>query len=193
MHDQIGQNLTAIGLNLNIIRALLPAHMEHALARINDSITLLEQTTRRTRDIMARLRPPVLDDYGLIAALEWHSKKFSTRTGIGVDICGDESLPRLTPEKEISLFRIAQEALTNVLKHAQATEVTITIESKDGNVRMLIRDNGIGFDHSELHWTEGSGNWGILNMTERARRSGGICSIESSVGHGTSVIVELPK
>src|SRR5688500_17039639 len=93
---------------------------------------------------MAELRPPMLDDYGLLPALHWYAKDFSRRTGVEVDVLGNEGADRLPPEMEIALFRIAQEALTNVAKHARATQVEIVLDHSDAQCLMTITDDGIG-------------------------------------------------
>lgn len=119
--------------------------------------------------------------------------QFSQRTGIKLDILGDETDSRLSPNVELALFRIAQEALNNVVKHAQAARVVLTIETDQDTLRLIISDNGTGFDQDLVaHPTEGRG-WGLMTMTERARAVGGHCRIESQHGQGTRVVVEVPR
>jgi two-component system sensor histidine kinase UhpB len=154
---------------------------------------LVEQTVVLIRDLLAELRPPELDDYGLLEALRWHGGKFSQRTNIAVEITGEEAPRRLDLSVEISLFRIAQEALTNVAKHAQAGRVMVIQEVDDGIVRLTIADNGVGFDVSDQENAKRSQGWGLITMTERASAAGGHCSIESQPGKGTRVIVEVPR
>ena len=194
LHDQVGQNLTALGINLNIIRAeAAPGASVSLLTRLDDSLSLVEQTTQRIRDVMVDLRPPVLDDYGLVAALKWYGRRFNQRTNIVMSVNGEEPSPRLSPHLENVLFRIAQEALTNVTKHAQAAKVEVTIEECSGIVSLIIADDGIGFDPA--HDAEGKGNqgWGIITMMERAEAEGGHCRIESRPVGGTQVIVEVKR
>jgi len=193
LHDDIGQNLTALSINLGVVKNQLPENMEFARSRIIDSLGLLKQTTEQLRNLMAKLRPPVLDDYGLLAALKWHAKKFAARAGITIETRGEEFSPRLSPDKEIIMFRIAQEALTNISKHAGATHAVITVESRDDKARMLICDNGAGFSPRGRDEAENVKGWGVLNMIERARNGGGSFAVESIVGKGACVIVELPK
>ncbi|GAF67315.1 unnamed protein product, partial [marine sediment metagenome] len=197
LHDQVGQNLTALGINLNIIRTQLPEETPPPVrSRLDDSLSLLEQTAERIRDVMANLRPPVLDDYGLVAALHWHGEQFAQRTDIAVAVEGEEPVPRLAARVENALFRIAQEALTNVAKHAQATQVTVTVEADDGTLRLIVADDGVGFDPSTtlraspapLAEPDGGRGWGLLTMTERAEAVGGRCRIESDPRQGTRVI-----
>ncbi len=196
LHDQVGQNLTALGLNLNLIRAQIPDDNSQALLlynRIDDSLMLTEQTTERIRDVMANLRPPVLDDYGLLAALRWYGKRFSSWGGFTVSVVGDELEPRAAPSVENTLFRIAQEAMTNVAKHAQATKVKISIDKDDTIMRMVIEDNGRGFDTSFLSESTRRQGWGLLSMMERAETINGHCIIESTPGQGTRIIVEVSQ
>ena len=194
LHDQVGQNLTALGINLNIIRAEASANASASLlSRLDDSLTLVEQTTQRIRDVMADLRPPVLDDYGLVAALKWYGRRFTLRTNIVMRVNGKELSPRLSPRLENVYFRIAQEALTNVTKHAQATMVIATVEERNGSVSLTIADDGIGFNPAHDAKGEGNQGWGIITMMERAEAEGGRCRIESGSEGGTRVIVEVNR
>lgn len=200
LHDQVGQNLTALGINLNIIRTQMPEEAAAPVrSRLDDSLSLVEQTAARVRDVMADLRPPVLDDYGLVAALHWYGEQFARRTDIATAVEGEEPVPRLAARVENALFRIAQEALTNVVKHAQATHVTVTVEVDGGTLRLVVADDGIGFDPSTTLRTSpaplaepaGGRGWGLLTMTERAEAVGGRCRIESDSRQGTRVVVEV--
>jgi two-component system sensor histidine kinase UhpB len=194
LHDQVGQNLTALGINLNIIRAEAPAGAPASLlSRLDDSLSLVEQTTQRIRDVMADLRPPVLDDYGIVAALKWYGRRFNQRTNIVMRVNGEEPSPRLSARLENVLFRIAQEALTNVSKHAQATKVVVTVEERNGSVSMIIADDGIGFNPAHDADGEGDHGWGIITMMERAEAEGGGCCFESGSEGGTQVIVEVNR
>ncbi len=188
LHDQVGQNLTALGLNLNLVRSLLPSAEEAVQGRLADSLSLVEQTTERIRNVMAELRPPVLDDYGLMAALRWYGEQFAFRSGIQVTVAGEEPNPRLPLAVEGALFRIAQEALNNVAKHARAGRVTVSLETTAEAVRMQVRDNGIGFARRGR-----PGGWGLLSMQERAEAVGGTCRVESLPHRGTTVTVEVPR
>ncbi len=194
LHDQVGQNLTALGINLNIIRSQMPDETAAPVrSRLDDSLSLVEQTAERIRDVMAELRPPVLDDYGLVAALHWYGQQFGRRTDIAIAVQGEEPVPRLAARVENALFRIAQEALTNVAKHAQATQVTMTVEVDGGTFRLVVADDGIGFDLAHPAEPDGGWGWGLLSMTERAEAVGGRCRIESDPRRGTRVIVEVER
>jgi glucose-6-phosphate-specific signal transduction histidine kinase len=176
LHDQLGQNLTALGINLNIIRARVGKEADTVSTRLDDSLSLIEETAERIRDLMGDLRPPVLDDYGLLAALHWYGEQFGRRTDI-----------------ETALFRIAQEALTNVAKHAQATQVRVVVETGPDMVRLVVSDDGIGFQHTDQPRRGAQGAWGLLTMNERAEAVGGRCQVDSSAGQRTRVIVEVPR
>jgi len=194
LHDQVGQNLTALGINLNIVQAQIPdASHSPARHRLDDSLSLVEQTTERIRDLMADLRPPVLDDYGLVAALRWYGEQFAARSGINVIIDGEEIQPRLSPRAEGALFRIAQEALTNVAKHAQASQATVAVKAGTDLLQMVITDNGLGFDPAQRSEPGERYGWGMLTMTERAAAIGGRFEVESQPGRGTRVVVEVPR
>ncbi|MCB9108905.1 MAG: PAS domain S-box protein [Anaerolineales bacterium] len=197
LHDQIGQSLTALDLNLNLISTQLAKPTSHVpdivRTRLEDSLTLVAQTAERIRDVMATLRPSVLDDYGIVAALRWYGNKLASRTEFYVKIDGDEITPRLATPVEDTLFRIAQEALTNVAKHAQAERVIIQVSSQNGRVRMAISDDGQGFDPASQMKPSEQQHWGLVTMIERTEALGGRCQIKSSVGQGTQVVVEVPR
>lgn len=194
LHDKVGQNLTAIAINLTILKGQLVDHaMESLLLRLDDCMSLVEETTERMRDVMVELRPAVLDDYGLLAALRWYGDKFSSRTKIAVHVEGKQNTERLEPSVENALFRIAQEALTNVAKHAEATTVTVRLDIDGGYATMTISDNGKGFTHVPSLRGKGVGSWGILTMRERAERVGGRFEIDSGGAIGTTVKVEVRR
>jgi len=194
LHDQVGQSLTALGINLNIIQTQIPDRAPDLLrSRVDDSLSLVEQTTEQIRDVMANLRPPVLDDYGLVAALNWYGEQFTRRNNIAIAVEGEEPVPRLDAQVENALFRIAQEALANAAKHAKATQVTVTIEVDNGNLRLIVVDDGIGFDLENLPSPDVGRGWGLLTMRERAEVLGGVFRIESRPGSGTRLIVEVAR
>jgi len=192
LHDGVGQNLIALGMNLHSLRNPLTDKRTGVLdPRLNDSLGLLTDTNQTIRDVIADLRPAVLDDYGLMAALQSHSDRFSKRTGLHITVEGDEDMPRLPEFAEISLYRIVQEALTNVAKHAQAQNVLILLKQSDTTVLLKIADDGIGFDPAVSRHVKETGAWGLLNMRERAEAIGGTLSIESEKGKGTHIVVEI--
>ncbi len=203
LHDQVGQNLTALSLNLKIVQNQIEAYKnkptddisDQLINRLADSLDLVEETTVRSRNVMDNLRPPALEEYGLLAALKWYVSGFQSRTNVEVTINGAEPEPRLPAAIETVFFRITQEALTNVARHAQATYVEITLDSLDDSVRLIIADDGVGFDAGDPNQAskDGRQHWGLLNMIERAYAVGGQCRVDSGSGKGTRVTVEVKK
>jgi two-component system sensor histidine kinase UhpB len=192
LHDRVGQNLTALSINLDILGSTL-ADEPHAeqRARLNDSSALLESTVDSIENVMAELRPPMLDDYGLLPALHWYAKDFSKRTGIEIRVAGNESAERLEPKMEIALFRIAQEALTNVVKHAGATCVEIALGQSDGGCVMTVTDNGIGLEPGKRDPGQRHG-LGMVTMRERSQAVGGRFTVRTVPGGGTQVAIAIP-
>jgi two-component system sensor histidine kinase UhpB len=196
LHDQIGQNLSALGFNLNFIQTQMPDNLPKVAlirTRLNDSLVLVEQTTERIRDVLAELRPPMLDDYGLVDALQWYADRLATRFGLTITVQSETLTTRLAPTIENALFRIAQEALTNVAKHAQATRATLALMANNGTLRLVITDNGHGFEHAAANGHTRRQHWGLRLMGERAEMIGGQCWVESQPDQGTQVVVEIKR
>jgi signal transduction histidine kinase len=193
LHDHIGQRLTALGINLNVIRAGLDTERAAQLcSRLDDSLRLLEETTDCVRRVMAELRPPMLDDYGLVPTLRWCGEQLASRTEVDVSVQGHEPDPRLPSTIEDALVRITQEALTNVAKHASASQVTVLLAQQGNAIWLTISDNGAGFDPASINDSDYP-HWGLLTMSERAEAVGGRCHIESQPGEGTQVVVEVTR
>ena len=196
LHDLVGQNLTALNLSLKLIQTQLASGTaaEGAVdANLNEARTLVEQLTEQVRDVMSDLRPPMLADYGLLAALRWYATQFARRTGLAVTVQGELSFPRLPEEMEQNLFRIAQEAFNNVAKHAQATELTITLAAEEQHVQLTLADNGRGMVLPDLATGEQSEGWGVLIMRERVESMGGRFEIHSAPAQGTTISVEVAR
>jgi len=192
LHDRVGSNLTALSMNLNLILGQWPEAAELMRSRLEDSAALTEETMESIHNVMTDLRPSILDDYGLAAALRWEGVQFASRTSIDVTMCADESFPRVDLADENALFRIAQEALMNVARHAQATKVMVTLKRCDETTCLVVEDNGVGFDPDQVSVPGGRRGWGMLIMRERAQAIGGSCRIESRPGQGTCVMVRVP-
>lgn len=190
LHDRTGQNLTAINLHLSVIREQVPPQASAIHARVEDAMTLVSSTLEAVRDVMADLRPPVLDDYGLLAALRWYGDIFSRRTGLVVVVSGTGATPRLPKVAETALFRVAQEAFNNVAKHAKATRIDVALEHGEQQERLIVQDDGVGFDPASER-PAGSG-WGIISMEERTEAVGGVLQVQSVPGQGTRIVVEVP-
>lgn len=194
LHDRVGQSLTALGINLNILRGQFsPGAAGKSTDRLEDSLRLVEDTMGSIRNVMTDLRPPVLDDYGLVATLRWYGTQFSTRAGVPALVEGEELTPRLPQDVETALFRIAQEALTNVSKHARATQVRITLETGADNVRLTIADDGVGFDPALLREHGEGSKWGLINIRERAEAFGGTLQVDTAPGKGTRISVQVGR
>ncbi len=193
IHDQIGQNLSTIGLNFNLLQSVMSEESIVSTKKIiNDSIFLLKDTTAKVRNILAELRLPVLDDYGLLAALRWYSHQFTEKTGIQLVVRGNDPHPRPEAHIESTLFLIAREALTNVARHARATVVEIDVHLKDNILFLAVMDNGIGYKRSKSRRKAGQDGMGLLSMSERSTLIGGSCKITSHPGKGTHILVEVP-
>ncbi len=191
LHDDVGQDLTAININITLVRKNLPDECPAGLARrLDDTIKLVESTIENLRNSMAEFRPPMLDMYGLSSALYWYAEQFYKRTGISVRV-DDRGLrkTRMPAEVEIGLFRIAQEALSNVAKHAHVQTVDIRLSEETGCVSMTVEDKGDGFS---LQNHDVGKHWGLIIMRERAEALGGRFQIDSSPGAGTRVIASVP-
>jgi len=195
LHDQIGQNMTALSINLNIICSQFSGEFDgnkKMIKRIEDSLKLVEDTIERIRDIMAGLHPPVLEDYGLSVAMRWYSERFSERTGVFIVLKTEELFQRLPLVVETALFRIFQEVLTNAAKHAEAKNVSVALQEINGKVRLSITDDGVGFDTTDIQLKE-KPKWGLITMEERAKALGGHLHIKSFPSKGTRVFVEVSR
>lgn len=198
LHDDLGQHLTAIGINLNMMASILPKKTAaKVMPCIKDSLRLVRAAMNRVRHLISDLRNPILEDYGLLPALEWYCKGFVVRAGIKVTFSKNCFGGRFEPLKERELFRIAQESLTNVVRHARATEVRIALQKdNDTTIRLSIEDNGTGLPPEKgLDKENGPAlqHWGLLMMRERAVSIGGSLHIESVPGKGTKVVTEVPE
>ena len=158
---------------------------------LREARELLADTIVSIREFCADLRPALLDYAGLVAALEGSAQQFSRRTGVPVHVAHEKFAARVAPEMESLLFRIAQEALTNCAKHAQAGSVQVRLENSGGHCRLTVTDDGVGFDPSTLGKDGHPAGQGLLNMRERAEFAGGKFSVFSGLGKGTRIKVEF--
>src|SRR6185436_3894019 len=193
LHDRVGQNLSALGLNLDVALASLGADAPPPIReRLNDSLELLESTTQTIEQVMADLRPPLLEEYGLGAALQRHAEEFGRRTGIAVvfDDLAQERVRSVRLEAGVALFRIAQEALNNVAKHATAKQVRMVLSLEGLEASVSVIDDGRGFDPAAAAAARPQ-RWGMRTMRERAEATGGRVDVFSSPGKGTSVVASV--
>jgi PAS domain S-box-containing protein len=190
LHDDLGQILTTLKMDLEAIRNSLKAIPEATAQKVKTAEEKVIKAIRGIKDISVELRPSVLDRLGLVPSIRTLSDRVKERSGIEVYLFSGDFPKRLHPELELALFRIAQEVLMNVLKHAQAGKVFLSITKKDGAVLLSIEDDGIGFDYDAV--MAGDGTLGILIMKERAAMLGGEVRVESQPGKGTHVVAEIP-
>jgi signal transduction histidine kinase len=186
LHDETGQALTSILLGLRTVEEA--GGEEEVRAAVAEVRELVRSTLQDVRRLAVELRPKALDDFGLVAALERLTESFTEQTGIAV---GFESLlptARLTPEIETALYRIVQESLTNIVKHAQAHNVSIVLGRKSDSVSVIVEDDGVGFDPDRPR----EDGLGLIGMRERVSLIGGRLTIESRPGAGTTFIAEVP-
>jgi signal transduction histidine kinase len=190
LHDLVGQKLTALSLNLSIIKSQPPPALSPPmLTRLDDSLALVEETMESIRDVMAELRPAVLDDFGLAPALRGYAENFARRTGIATEVIEEGAARRLPAKVEEALFRIAQEALANVSKYASAHKAAVTLSTERGAVRMAVSDDGCGFDPAAPRRTDREHGWGLMIMRERAATVAAELSVQSAPARGTRVSV----
>lgn len=193
LHDEIGQALTAIKFNLDMIDKELPQTFPAVRGRLGDAKSLSNQTIIAMRQLSMDLRPTMLDELGLIPTLRWYVQNFSKRLGIDSQfraIMFEEKLPL---QIETAFYRIVQEALNNISKHAEANQVEISLEQRDSTIYVSIIDNGRGFDLDRvLHPESPERGFGIIGMEERISLLGGKIDIESRPGFGTRIYIEVP-
>jgi PAS domain S-box-containing protein len=190
LHDQIGQILTSIKMDLTwVTRRLLKSEIE-VLARLTESIQLINDGVKAVRIICSGLRPGVLDDLGLAAAIEWQASEFTSRNGVLCEVSVPPVDLHLDGDRATATFRIFQECLTNVIRHAQAKSVRVALCQEDGDILLVVEDDGIGFNPSGL--SNSLGSLGLLGMKERAQFCGGDVQISSSSGSGTTVTIRVP-
>jgi signal transduction histidine kinase len=186
LHDETGQALTSILLGLKSIEEAENGQAaRQATEELRERVVTTLQDVRR---LALELRPKVLDDFGLVSALERLAETFEEATGIRVELEATPKVDRLPGDMETALFRIVQEALTNVVKHAQATRVSVLVTRRPGGVAVIVEDDGRGYDTERTR----SDGIGVLGMRERVELLGGRLSVESSPGAGTTVAAEVP-
>lgn len=187
LHDESGQLLAAVHIQLlQLARHLAPP----AQASLRDIEALLEQIEQQLRNFSHDLRPTVLDDYGLLPALQSLAERFSKRFGTPVSV-DSKPMPRMTKTTEAAMYRVAQEALNNVARHAKATRVHIRLWMSPGELHCRIRDDGVGFDPAAL--PQASKNaLGIIGIRERLNVLGGSLEIQSAPQQGTELKIEVP-
>jgi PAS domain S-box-containing protein len=189
IHNSPAEALTGLIIDLAWLAARIPAAQSHLLAKVREMSALAEETIRATQRLVTDLRPGVLDDFGLVAALEWQAQDIRERMGIQCEFISSRSDFPLDPEVSTALFRICQESLANVVRHARAKRVTITLRDELGSLILAVADNGRGITQQEIISRT---SVGLLSMREQALLFGGQFSISGQPGEGTTVTVWVP-
>ncbi|HKO81434.1 MAG TPA: PAS domain S-box protein [Chitinophagaceae bacterium] len=190
IHDQLGQQLTIMKMDINWLKKRSVLAINDATKEKLDELNeMMDETIKTIRKISTDLRPSLLDDLGLGAAIEWHLNEFEKRSGIAVHYTGLNNEVPLSITSKTGLFRIVQESLTNVARYAQAKNVKVNLEKRYDHLWLSIKDDGIGFDLEEVAAKK---TLGIVGMRERSAMMGGNYDINSSPGNGTTIVVNLP-
>lgn len=191
IHDELGGVLTALKIDLTLLERGLEKNAadDLSLNEIRAMKQTIDATVRKMREFVRRLRPEVLDDLGLVAALEWQMQEFHLRLGVVYEFKSEAAALAVEESCAIAVFRIFQEALTNIARHANASKVMVHIRQNQGHAHITISDNGIGMPAEKLASPD---TFGLLGMRERALMFGGEVEIASAPGHGTTVIIKVP-
>jgi PAS domain S-box-containing protein len=189
VHDQLGQSLSALTIDLSRLRDRLPPNNSWLIEQVQSIEKQIGGTMQSVREICRLLRPPVFDDFGLTAAIRWYLRDFQERTGLSCKVKIDEEIPNHDKELDLVILRIFQEAMTNVLRHAEATQVQVTLVRHSRNLVLRIQDNGKGISPEQ---TANPLSLGILGIRERVRFWGGKSLFAGSPGRGTTMTVSVP-
>jgi PAS domain S-box-containing protein len=189
IHDELGQQLTAIKMDVAWIDKKTPEATVEIKAKLKNIIALLNESNQSVRRILSELRPKILDDHGLLEAVEWLGREFSKATGIPVTFVATEKDINVSEQIATCIFRVCQEAFTNITRHSHATHVLNSISIIEENIVVTMEDNGVGFDATSI---QNKKSFGILGMKERVGSLGGKFDLVASVGKGTSIKVSLP-
>ena len=191
LHDEVGQTLTVAEMNLQVL--VRSSRAAPRTARLKESLQAVERVLKQVRDLSLNLRPSMLDDLGLEPAVRWYASRQAALAGLQVEFQADAMEGRLDPVVETACFRVAQEALTNVVRHARARAVAVEMRKQDGQLHLYVRDNGAGFDVAALREQAVLGaSLGLLSMEERATLADGGLELKSSPGRGTEVHAWFP-
>ncbi|MFQ6605454.1 MAG: ATP-binding protein [Fidelibacterota bacterium] len=195
LHDELGQSLTAMRINLSAVQqAVEQVADERTLARIRDTIRMIDEKEEQIRDISLLLRPSMLDDLGLEPTLEWYINYYKKRNKESVRFHYNLQNTVLPPDVDVVLYRVIQEALTNISRHARATRITIQLMEREKEILVEIRDNGIGFDSREILTHHGKRKTaGLVGMHERVKMVTGSLDILSIPNKGTTIRILIPK
>jgi signal transduction histidine kinase len=189
IHDELGQALTALKMDLSWLKKRLPKNQKSLLEKEKSMSELVETTIQTVKKISTELRPGILDHLGLTAAIEWQAEEFQKRTGIScvVSIMPEEIVP--DKDRSTTIFRIFQETLTNITRHAKATRVSVRLEQVNNSLTLEVKDDGKGITEKQL---SDSKSLGLMGIRERAASWGGHVSMKGVRNNGTTVIVHIP-
>ena len=189
IHDELGQALTILKMDLSLFREMFSEDQTSILEKTDAMSRLIDKTIQTVKRISTDLRPGLLDDLGLSAAIEWQLGEFQKRTGIRCKIIIDPKDVTFDRDRNTALFRIFQETLTNIARHAEATEVSVSLKQKDGQIELKVQDNGRGITEEELTYPK---SFGLIGIRERAIIFGGDSNVKGFPGKGTTVTVKIP-
>jgi signal transduction histidine kinase len=189
LHDELGQSLTALKIQLAMLGSELPEPRQPCQRRLEAMSEMVNQMVQTVRRISTELRPAVLDHLGLIAGMEWQAADFQARTGIACELDADLREGAASPAAATAIFRIVQEALTNVVRHAQARRVRVHLAARDGDILLEISDDGVGLGDPVARPAL---PLGLLGIRERAAMLGGRAAVVGPPGRGTTVRVRIP-
>jgi signal transduction histidine kinase len=189
IHDELGQALTALKMDLSWLQRQLQKDQRVLVDSIDTTLKYIDETINRVQKISAELRPGLLDDLGLVPALEWQARQFQDRTGIPCDVAVDLGDVNIDADLATALFRIFQEALTNVARHARASRVRTHLHQRNGALELEVQDDGRGISPEQLAAPQ---SFGLISMRERAHSWGGSIDILGRPSEGTSVRVTVP-
>jgi signal transduction histidine kinase len=192
LHDEVGQALVAINTDLGMVQLNGTVDRAFLKKKITGAQRLLAQTTETVHRFARELRPALLDELGLLPALRSYLRNFAERTGLQVRFAASSEADRLNDDQKTAVYRVAQESLTNVAKHARASRVSVRLRRINGGIQVEIKDNGQAFKVEEQLSASGRTRLGLLGMRERARLLNGRFAIKSGPGKGTTVSMEIP-
>jgi len=188
IHDELAQSLTALKMDVSWLDHRLPSDAQSLSEKTKSMGKLIDSTIQTVKRISAELRPGILDDLGLVAAIEWQAEEFHNRTGISCNVMVDPQDLTVDQDRSTAIFRIFQETLTNVARHARATKVTVGLKEKAGRLTLRVRDNGTGITEEQIADPQ---SFGLIGITERVHPWGGKVRIKGIPGKGTTVMVSV--
>ena len=193
LHDETGQMLTGLGLGLRGLAATIPVDPQRAIQQANQLEGLATRGIEELQRMVGGLHPPQLDELGLLAALRWFASEISDHSQMDIRVSGAGAECELPDEVRVVFFRVAQEAITNAARHANATQVVVQLDCSPEKLNLVVQDNGIGFNVEDTLNDMATPHWGLLGMLERATLIQGVCKINSTPTKGTQVSLEWTR